>query len=242
VPVSEAKSTTYENDPQFCYAAPLGDMRRDVRHKLLRLTMKPTVLPPLALSYSFPVAADTFDELRRLIASSGQVIEIEEREPDGPQAGIEWLLPTAVLFFIGKSYFDGIFKELGKDHYGLMKQGLKTLYARLVGPQAPATTVLKTAGKSSTSHNYSLLFSLLAEADDGLKFKLLIQQSATEIEYEATVSAFIEFLDAFHRNSLSKELIGELGSVRIVGRTVLVVYSAERGRIVPVDPMQKDEA
>ena len=136
-------------------------------------------------------------------------------------------------------YFDGIFKEMGKDHYGLMKRGLKTLYARLIGPQAPAVTVLSTAGKTTASRKYSLLFSLLAEAEDGLRFKLLIQESATEAEYEATVNAFIYFLDAFHRQTLPPEVISEMGNIRVVGRTVLLAYSAELGRLVPVDPMQK---
>lgn len=196
-------------------------------------------LPLVALSYSFPFTEDVFDELRQLLASGGTPIETKEWEPSGPQAGIEWLLPTAVMLFIGKSYFDGIFKEMGKDHYGLMKRGLKTLYATLIGPQAPTVTVLSTVGKTSSSRKYSLLFSLLAEAEDGLKFKLLIQESATEAEYEATVNAYIDFLDAFHLRTLPPDIITEIGNIRVVGRTMLLAYSPERDRIVPIDPMQK---
>lgn len=89
-------------------------------------------MPALLLAYSQPILEDTFDEFRQLLASGGLAIQTENREPPGPQAGLEWLLPTAVFFFIGKSYFEGIFKEMGKNHYGLMKKGLKTLYARLI--------------------------------------------------------------------------------------------------------------
>lgn len=196
-------------------------------------------MPALVLSYSSPITADTFDELCRLLARSGAPIDMEERDPVGPQASMEWFIPTAVFLYIGKSYFDGILKEMGKDHYGLMKQGLKTLYARLISDKAPAVTVLSTAGKITASRQYSLLFSILAEAKDGLKFKLLIQESATETEYEAIVNAFIDFLDAFHKQRLSPELISELGKIRIVGRTIFLTYSAELCRIVPLDPLPK---
>ncbi|RQO62858.1 hypothetical protein DBV14_03550 [Variovorax sp. KBW07] len=178
-----------------------------------------------------------FEQLRRLLASDGTEIEFEQRNEGGPYAGLEWLLPTAVILFIGKAYIDGFVKEIGKDHYALLKQGLKSLYARLVGPRAPALTIVSTAGKSGAKSPYSLLFSLLAEAPDGLCFKLLIKASATEAEYDATVNAFIAFLDAFHNKALPAEVVQELQAVRVVGKTLLLAYDPIRGRVVAVDPI-----
>ena len=193
--------------------------------------------PPLFLSYAPPFSADDFAEFRSLVESSEVPLEIDERERAGPQAGLEWLLLTTAFLFIGKSYFDGIFKEVGKDHYQLLKRASKTLYARLVGPSSPAVTVVSTVGKASSVRKYSLLFSLLAEADDGLRFKLLIQEAASEAKYEATVNAFVDFLDAFHRRTLSSEFIAEMQRVRVVGKTMLLAYSKELSRITPVDPL-----
>lgn len=194
--------------------------------------------PSLALTYSRPISAEVFAELQGLLDSAGTPVQIEERDAPGPQAGIEWLLSTAVIFFLGKAYFDGFLKEMGKDHYALLKQGLKSLYERLVGPEAPGVTILSSAGKANAAQKYSLLFSLLAEAADGLRFKLLIQQSATREEYEATVAAFIDFLNAFHARTLDPEVVEELGKVRVVGKTMLLAYSPEHRRIVPIDPLQ----
>lgn len=194
------------------------------------------MLPPLAVSFCLPIRQDTFRDLEAALATGSVPVEIEERDPPGPQAGLEWLLPTMAIVFIGKSYFDGFFKEAGKDHYTLLKKGLSTLYGRLVGPGAPALTVVSTAGKRS-DNDYSLLFSLMAEADDGLRFKLLIQKSASEEEYAATVSAFLEFLDAFHAKTLGPAQLDELRSVRHVGRTVLLAYSADLKRVTVVDPL-----
>lgn len=192
-------------------------------------------LPAIAISYTQKIPAATFAEFERLLVSGGTDVQSEERDSDGPYAGIEWLIPTAVIVFLGKAYFDGFLKEMGKDHYALLKQGLKSLYTRLVGPEAPKLTILSTTGKVSSTQKYSLLFSLLAEAEEGLRFKLLIQSDASEAEYEATVNAFIAFLDAFHRGQLSAEVINELSNTKISGKTILLAYKPEIGRASPVD-------
>lgn len=195
--------------------------------------------PSVVLSFTPPFVANDFGEFRLLLEASGTRIEFDEREPAGPQAGIEWMLITGAFVYIGKSYFEGILKEMGKEHYHVIKQACKTLYERLVSPNAPAVTVISTVGKISVDRKYSLLFSLLAEAEDGFCFKLLIQESATAAEYEATVNAFVDFLDAFHRKSLSHEVIEEMRKIRVVGKTMLLAYNNVHGRIVAIDPLQR---
>ena len=195
-------------------------------------------LPAIAISYTQKVPAAVFAEFEQLLASDGIHVQSEERDSDGPYAGIEWLVPTAVIVFLGKAYFDGFLKEMGEDHYSLLKQGLRSLYTRLVGPEAPKVTVLSTAGKASGAQKYSLLLSLLAESEDGLRFKLLIQSDASEAEYEASVNAFIAFLDAFYRRKLTADVVSELRNTRVSGKTVLLAYKSELGRVSPVDPLE----
>lgn len=194
-------------------------------------------LPPLAISYQVPAKEADFDEVRRLLGAEGDQVEIEQRDEAGPFAGLEWLIPTAVIFFIGKAYVDGFVKEIGKDHYNLLKSALKTLWAKFVGPQSPALTIIGTAGKVRAPTEYSLLFSLVAEAPDGLRFKLLIRSHATQEEYQATIDAFVDFLDAFHTLQLPSELIAELKNVRVVGKTLLLAYDPLAKRVRPVDPL-----
>jgi len=55
-------------------------------------------------------------------------------------AGMERLMPTQVMLFIGAGYFGGIVKKLGEDHYQLLKAKVKALYGSLVGPKAPTVT------------------------------------------------------------------------------------------------------
>lgn len=51
-----------------------------------------------------------------VLAAEGLTPAIDRREPPGPFAMLEWFIPSAVAIFAAKSYFDGLFKEAGKDH------------------------------------------------------------------------------------------------------------------------------
>lgn len=193
------------------------------------------------LVYSTPFSASDFSDLVEAHTSTGVTVSLLEADPPGPQASLEWLASTVVAAFIAKSYFDGILKEIGKDHYQLIKASVKRLYPKLFGSTAPVISVVGTAGKIRSARKYSLLFSMLAEAEDGLKFKLLIEDSTSQAEYDAAVEAFVDFLDAFHRNQLTSEAISDLKVARVVGKTVLLAYSATHGRVRPVDPLAKGE-
>ena len=193
--------------------------------------------PTIALSYTTRISPDIFTEFERLVAAEGLGLHVEQREEDGPFAAFEWLVPTVVVLFIAKAYFDGFLKEMGKDHYALLKAGVKSLYSRLLGPSAAQTVVVSAGGKTSTDQPYSLVFSIFAEADEGTRFKLLLRRSASESEYGATVEAFLAFLEAYYNGSLAPEIVAELKSTTFVGRTILLVYNPALERVQPIDPV-----
>jgi len=85
----------------------------------------------VALSYRKEICTDVIDDFIQLVSVPRLRLIVDKREKDGPYAGIEWLLPTAVVFFICKSYFDGFLKEMGKEHYHLLKNALKILAKRV---------------------------------------------------------------------------------------------------------------
>lgn len=194
----------------------------------------------LTIVYVNSVPASTFDEFRRVADRGNLAIKVESRPEFGPMAGVEWLLPTAVFVYLGKSYFDGFLKEMGKDHYVLLKTGLKSLYSALLGPAAPKVQVISTAGKVSKNRRYSLLYSIIAEASIGWKFKLLLPQLCTEAEYEESLAAFLQFLDHFHGNMLDDSTKARISSVKPMSGIILVWHNPETGLIEPVDPLQRD--
>ena len=147
-------------------------------------------------------------------------------------------MPSVVIIFIGKAYFDGFLKEMGKDHYALLKEGIKGLRAKLFRPGAPEYTVIGSKGKVRADHPYSLTLSMLPEGQEGISFKLLLPHSGDQAKCEAAVESFLEFLAAYHTGRLDATAIAELEAIRIVGRTVLLAYEPDLKRLQPVDPLR----
>lgn len=192
--------------------------------------------PQIAISHIKNIQAEAFDEFLAAVSTENLDIRIEPREEGGPYAGLEWLIPTAVIVYIAKSYFDTFLKEMGRDHYNFLKKGLKTLRAKVLGPSSPKMAVVSSKGKNSRNQPYSLTYSIMAEADRGQRFKLLIPNDVSERDYEEMIDAFLSFLEAYHSHTLDPHMIGKLNDSRIVGHTLLLVFNLDTKSIEPIDP------
>ena len=193
-------------------------------------------MPHLGLSFTESISEDTFADFNDTIDQSGLKYRIECREEDGPYAGMEWLLPTAVVLFITRSYFQAFLSEMGKDHYALLKKGLKSLHQRLIGDDAPDIKLVSTRGKTQTDNPYSFVFSIYAEVDYKRRIKLLIQEDLSQQDYEKIIDAFLEFLEDFHAGTLDEAVVVKLKGVRPVGGTILIALDLENNELTPVDP------
>src|SRR5262245_42366134 len=209
---------------------------------LKRTSMTP---PHLAVVHTTSIPEALLSDFMQLVAAEKLDLRMESREEDGPFAVIEWLIPTAVIVYISKSYFDAFLKEMGKDHYALLKAGLRTLCGKLVGPPAPKVMIIATKGKVRGDHTYSLLLSVLAEAGDGLILKLLLRTDVPSDEHDRVLATFLAFLEDYHDGTLDRRSVERLKRARVVGRTILVAFNSESETIEPVDPFtesQNDEA
>ncbi len=194
-------------------------------------------LPQVVLSYTHSISEEIFADFLRLVSPAGLDIQVESREADGPYAGLEWLMPTAVIIFIGKSYFDSFFSEMGKDHYSMLKAGLKSLRAKLFGSKTPKVVKLGTQGKLAVNQSYSFVFSIIAEAEPGLRFKLLLQSEPSEEEYEEIINAFFNFLAEYHSGNLAIATVDMLQKCRVVGGTLLISFNLTSKAIEAIDPV-----
>ncbi len=193
--------------------------------------------PHIGISYINTIPGDEFDEFKRFVSVPGVDVQVVRREPPGPMAGIEWLMPTVVIGFVASAYFGGFFQEMGKDHYLVVKERFKKLYAKVAGPNAPDVQIVASAGKVKPVQPYSLFFSLVGEGPDGRSIKLLLKKPISEAEYEATVEPFLEFLLELNTSTLSESAAKRFESVTPIGRTLLVVFDETLKEIVPIDPM-----
>lgn len=122
---------------------------------------------------------------------------------------------------------------MGKDHYQLLKKGFHSLWKKLVSSESPQFVLI--TGSSSPNKivkdsPYSLYFSITAEAQNNLRFKLLIQQNCTFEIYQKTVNSFLDFLGQYHNNKLDDAFRDKLHK-NSIGRIILVSYNIEKNML-----------
>jgi hypothetical protein len=184
------------------------------------------------------IPAEFIADFTNTVRSDRLELLVQSRHSGMAFAAIEWLMPTAIVVYLAKPYFESFLKEMGKDHYVLVKDGLKKIYARVAGSKAPEVTLLaSTAGKVNNEQPYSSLFSVVIEGPDKHRFKLLIPRPITESEYELTIGAFLEFAERIHSGNPDDRFAAALNAIPHVQSTVLVVYDVVDKRIRPIDPM-----
>ncbi|AXE36751.1 hypothetical protein [Chromobacterium phragmitis] len=177
-----------------------------------------------------------FQEFEESISAPGLIFERETRPSRVPFAGVEWLMPTVVLAYVAKPYFESFLKEMGKDHYDLLKKGFNKLYERFAGPRTPDVKIVATQGKSSEDQPYSLFFSIIAEAPDGVRLKLLIPRPIEQTEYEIAISKFLDFVQSTYDGDMTEDVVTTFKNVPINSGMILVTYETATGKLLPVDP------
>lgn len=194
--------------------------------------------PDLILSYVSTCPDELIQPFVDAIATPAANVKMDRREPEGPFAGMEWLLPTAVILYVAKSYFDGMLKEAGKEHYQVLKAKLPLLWEKFFGSKrAVRTTVISsTPGKVEATPTFSRTMSLMAEGPDGLVIKLLLQDNAPPHELDAGVDRFFTFLAEYHQGIVAERIAEQLRSIRPIGRQILVAYDPESGTLSVIDP------
>lgn len=194
--------------------------------------------PDLAVIFEEGIPGEQFFEFRDAVSASGLDVVVKSRPAAGPYAGMEWFIPTAIVFFVAESYFGGFLKEAGKDHYQLLKSKLSKTAAKTMQTPRIEPTIFGTKGKLHEDSRYSLALSIYAEANDENKFKLLLPKPSYQPDYEQIVSSFLDFLNDYHQGV---KVLGDVGfdtSIQPPGQTILVHMNEESKQIEWVDHRQ----
>ena len=198
--------------------------------------------PDLLLSYQLPLPEEALQPFIDAVSAPGLALVIEPRPPSGPSAGLQLLLPTAVIVWFGKSYFEGFLKEAGKDHYALVKRGLSSLWPLFFGEsRVVRMTAVGTPGKIRPDDSkYSLVISLLAEVGPGLHFKLLFPDDISAEGYNIATARFLHFLERYYGGDLDVATELGVGAAGAVGGTILATYDPDQGFFRFLDPISKE--
>lgn len=196
--------------------------------------------PHLGLLCNSDVPEAIAADFERDVAAEGLDLVIERRSSPQVYAGVEWLMPTAIIAYVAKSYFDGFLKEMGKEHYLSLKAALKSLAAHL---SKVKTTRTATPGKISGDQEYSMVFSICFDRNPSGSFKFLIPVTLSEEEFDAAMVSLFAFMEAYlsetQEVSDKTAVLDVLSSARPYGGTVLLAYNPATRGIEAIDPLAK---
>jgi hypothetical protein len=193
----------------------------------------------IGVSYLDRFEPEPFAEFVRAVETPTLHLQLEAREPEGFRAGLQWLLPTAAVVFIAKSYFDSFLKEMGKDHYKILKSAIKTLAGKILGRCGPKITVVGTTGKVLNDDPYSFAFSVLVDIGEGRRAKLLFKRGIDPEYISLAVDAFTDLVRGLQDagpNSVGSRLTEE---AKWASRTLLFAYDTDSGALKMLDPVKK---
>jgi hypothetical protein len=164
--------------------------------------------PDIGIIFDQRLSSEDFKSFEDAVKFEGLNLAVESREPSGPMACSEWYILPVVAAFIGKSYFDGFLKEMGKDHYQSFKDNLSTLTNKVMNKPRIEPILMGTEGKISTNNPFSLSFAIHADTDDNFTFKLLVPKLESSCNYDEITTKFMEFLENYHLGLQSLDSIG----------------------------------
>jgi hypothetical protein len=151
---------------------------------------------------------------------------------------LEWLVPTVVVGYIAKAYFEAVIGKLGEDHYEKVKLAFSSLFSKV---SSSKVTVIGSKGKASPANPFNMLFSIEAEAIPSLQFKLLIHKNLNPDEITLATDAFLSFVRAFHCDELSQETLVELEKYGAKGSRILICFEHDAGQLRLVDIAESRE-
>ena len=154
----------------------------------------------------------------------------------GPYATLEYFVFPAVALLILKPYFDGFMAEAGREHYVLLRNGLKNLWKRLFGRERKFRFAMMTASREKKLR-HSASFSIYTISDAGYKVKFLIKDGCSEDEFSSSIDAFLDFIEAYHHHSPLKGCTISLDIERPMGGHILVEYDKISKSLKIVDPI-----
>ena len=187
--------------------------------------------PDLILSKVSTIPDDCVAPFVNAISGGGLTCKIETRE-EKSYASLEWFIPTAVVIYLVKPYFDKLLNEAAKDHYPVLKRALSALWEHFFGNSrvVRSTVIAFPHGKAAWKPTYSRSLSLVAPLE-GIAVKLLLPDDAPTEELDAATEEFLALAGRFYRGERDRWIESQLAVEGPRWGWVMVAFDPEVGRL-----------
>lgn len=137
-----------------------------------------------------------------------QRVGIKKREY-GPMAALEWMVPTGIVLYVTKSFFDAALKETGKDFYVLCKKTLGRLIKKSHAVKSKYIAADASPKKLSAGYDQSNSISVKATLHPNLTITVLFTELLSEEDFIMAVDNLFDSLVVLYQ-STAKEFGGKI--------------------------------
>lgn len=187
----------------------------------------------VTLIYDDALSTDVVQEFKNIVGSGGVNFRLVDSQRNIAMASLEWLMPTAALIYIAKSYFDGFLSEAGKDHYRKLKDGVKFL-----GEKLKDFEIVKVGGPGNKARDkFSYSYSIWFESDSGIRFKCLFPRNLSKEDMDKSIDLFLELIQNYYIGWLDGEFERVLSESLPIGGVILISCDPKSGAVEIIDPL-----
>ena len=149
---------------------------------------------------------DVMSELK----SDGLNIIVQRKPQSGAMAALEWVIPTALVVYICKPYFEGFLSEAGKDHYNILRNWLKRFVKSGRSIKVHTFYASESSHKNPDNNTQSKSISVLLQTKSGKVIKVLFDEELTEEDWDEAIDQLLDFAidnqNNFPNDYLTKQL------------------------------------
>lgn len=126
--------------------------------------------------------------------------------PPTPFAAIEWTVPTILVAYLAKPYFEEFLKEAGKDHYHKLSNWLKKVVTNMKDIKVKTITSSGSIHKVDDNYSQSKAVSLIIQTKTGKPIKILFDNDLEKEDWENAIDVILDFVIKNYENSPNDEM------------------------------------
>jgi len=149
--------------------------------------------PDILIDFNEILPEELIAEEINEISECGANVKINKRENSVWNA-LEWTIPTLIIGYILKPYFETFLKEAGKEHYKILSGKIKPLLKKGKSFETKLLTATQSTEKLSKTYNQSHSISIIVETKSGRLIKLLFDNDLSLTDWEEAIDELFDFV------------------------------------------------
>ena len=169
-------------------------------------------IPDILLTYPSGFPEEHMKYEFSQIHVEGINIKIKQEDPE-PYCSFEWIVPTIFGAYLFKPYFESFLSEAGKDHYQILKKGIKTIIKKGKVIKSELIAAETSTEKLSGKYDQSGSVSLIIQTKNNKQLKLLFDESLTLNDWEDAIDQILDYSIENYENFPNDQLTKNIESL-----------------------------